>query len=160
MLNSILEMNMTTAGVSAYINRLPLSRVLILLLAGGFAGLMMDIRVEHVDAVRERSIAWLPIIYSGVMAIACGAGFVFWSKTARLILMPLFLLAFIIGGMGFYFHNEGNLKEVLKNSVNAWTDPTMDHPDGPPQVAPLSFAGLGMIGILASLKRFNSEQAV
>ena len=146
---------MTSAAVSAYLNRLPLSRVLILLLAGAFAGLMMDIRVEHVDVVRERSIAWLPIIYAGAMAIICAGAFVFWNKIARLILLPLFMLAFIVGGMGFYFHNEGSLKAVVKNSIYAWTDPNMNHSDSPPAVAPLAFAGLGMIGILASLKRFN-----
>ena len=116
---------------------------------------MVDIRVEHVDVVREHSIAWLPIIYSGFMTIACLAAFVFWSSTARRIMLPLFLVAFVIGGMGFYFHNHGNLMEVAKDSVNAWIDPNMSHPDSPPQVAPLAFAGLGLIGILASLKRFN-----
>jgi hypothetical protein len=90
------------------------------------------------------------------MAVACLATFVYWNKTARLLMLPLFLLAFIIGGMGFYFHNHGNLREVVKSSVNAWADPKMNHPDGPPQVAPLAFGGLGVIGILASLRRFNS----
>jgi hypothetical protein len=150
---------MKTGAAAAFLDRLVLPRILILILAGGFAGLMMDIRVEHVDAVRERSIAWLPIIYAGAMALICTAAFVFWNKTVRLILIPLFLLAFIVGGMGFYFHNQGNLKDVLNNSVNAWTSSTMDHPDGPPEVAPLSFAGLGMIGVLVSLKRFNNGQS-
>jgi len=139
------------------LNRLSLARVLILLLAGAFVGLMVDIRVEHVDAVRDHTIAWLPIIYSGFMTIACLVTFVFWNKTTRLILLPLFLLAFIVGGMGFYFHNNGNLKKVIKTSVDAWTDPDMNHSDEPPQVAPLAFAGLGVIGVLASLKRFNSQ---
>jgi hypothetical protein len=137
-------------------DRLPLARVLILVLAGAFAGLMVDIRVEHVDIVRERSVAWLPIIYSGFMAIACVVAFGFWNKTARRIMLPLFLLAFVVGGLGFYFHNHGDLKEVIKTSINAWTDPNMNHSDAPPQVAPLAFGGLGAIGILASLKRFNS----
>ena len=60
------------------------------------------------------------------------------------------------GGVLVYFHNHGDFKEVIKTSARAWTDPTMNHSDGPPQTAPLAFAGLGLIGILASLKRFNS----
>jgi hypothetical protein len=127
-----------------------------LILAGAFIGLMVDLRVEHVDVVREHSIAWLPIIYSAFMTVACLVAFAIWNKTTRLIMLPLFALAFIVGGMGFYFHNDGNLKEVLKTSVNAWTDSGMNLPDGPPQMAPLAFAGLGLIGVLASLKRFNS----
>jgi hypothetical protein len=47
---------------------------------------------------------------------------------------------------------------VIRASVNAWIDPKMSHSDDPPQVAPLAFAGLGVMGILASLKRFNGEE--
>jgi hypothetical protein len=147
---------MTTAARIFPADRWPLARVLILILSGAFAGLMIDIRVEHVDVVRDHAIAWLPIIYSGFMTIACAVASLFWTKSARLIMFPLFLRAIIIGGIGFYYHNDGNLKEVFKNSVNAWTDPNMNHSDGPPQTAPLAFAGLGVLGILASMKRFNS----
>jgi hypothetical protein len=146
---------MSRAADSAVHDRLPLARVLILILAGAFVGLMADIRVEHVEAVRDHSIAWVPIIYCGFMTIACLVAFVFWNPTMRRIMLPLFLLALVVGGMGFYFHNQGNFKRVIKTSVNAWTDPNMEHSDGPPQVAPLAFAGLGVIGILASLNRFN-----
>ena len=136
-------------------DRYPLARLLILLLAGGFGGLMLDIRVEHVDVVRERSIAWLPIIYSGLMSVVCLTAFVFWTKTIRTIVLPLFLLALVVGGMGFYFHSHGNMVRVMKTTAAAWTDPTMEHSDGPPQLAPMAFAGLGLIGCMASLKRFN-----
>jgi uncharacterized membrane protein len=136
-------------------DRFPLARVLILLLAGGFMGLMLDIRVEHVDVVRERAIGWVPIIYSGVMGIACLVAVIFWNKTVRLIMLPLFLIALIVGGMGFYFHSHGNIVKVIRTTEAAWTDPNMEHPDAPPQLAPLAFAGLGVIGSLASLRRFN-----
>src|ERR1700722_12184882 len=100
---------MNKSDTSPY-DRFSLARVLTLLLAGAFVGLMVDIRVEHVDVVRERSIAWLPIIYAGIMAIATLAACVIWNQTARRLMIPLFLLAFVVGGMGFYFHNHGNLK--------------------------------------------------
>jgi hypothetical protein len=146
---------MNTAADSAPHDRFSLARVLILVLAGAFAFLMADIRVEHVEAVHDHTLAWVPIIYSAVMAVACLAAFIVWNKTTRLVMSLLFLLAFVVGGLGFYLHNHGNLRDVLKSSVTAWTDPNMDHPDGPPQVAPLAFAGIGLIGLLASLKRFN-----
>jgi hypothetical protein len=136
-------------------DRWPLARFLILILAAAFAGLMIDIRVEHVDIVRERSIGWLPIIYSGFMMIACLIAFFVWNKTARLAMLPLFLLALVVGSMGFYFHNHGDFKKVATTSTRAWTDPKMKHSHAPPPLAPLAFAGLGVIGIFASLKRFN-----
>jgi hypothetical protein len=136
--------------------RWPLPRILILILAGAFLNLLIDIRVEHVDVVRERTIAWLPILYSAIMAVAALFAAAFWNNTSRRIMLALFLLAFVVGGTGVYLHNHGNLTKVLQTSVNAWTDPNIKHVKGPPQIAPLAFAGLGLIGILASLKRFNS----
>jgi hypothetical protein len=137
-------------------NPWPLARVLILILAGGFLGLMIDIRVEHVDVVRRHAIAWVPIIFSAFMTIACLTAFIRWTQTARRIMLLLFLLALVVGGLGFYLHNDGNIQNVITTSINAWTDPKMKHSKAPPQTAPLAFAGLGVIGILASLKRFNS----
>jgi hypothetical protein len=146
------------AWLSSYFprERWPLARILLFILANGFAGLMIDIRVEHVDAVRENTVAWLPIVFSGFMAMSCLVGFIFWGKLTRRLLLPLFLASLIVGGMGFYFHTHGNIKKVIKTSVYAWTDPNMEHSDAPPQLAPLAFAGLGVIGLLTLFERFNS----
>jgi predicted signal transduction protein with EAL and GGDEF domain len=147
---------MNEAANDRLYNPYSLARILILLLAGAFVGLMVDIRIEHVEVVHEQPIAWLPILYSAFMTIACLVAFIFWNKTARRAMLPLFLLAILVGSLGFYFHNNGDLKKVIATSFRAWTDPKMEHSDAPPSLAPLSFAGLGVIGILASLKRFNS----
>jgi hypothetical protein len=148
---------MSSMVISSTLARWPLPRVLVLLLAGAFVGLMMDIRVEHVDAVHDHSVAWLPIIYCAVMTVASLGTCIFWNDVMRRMMIVLFLLAFVIGGTGFYLHNHGKVSRVIKSSINAWIDPDMNHSDAPPQLAPLSFAGLGMIGILACLKRFNSS---
>ena len=133
----------------------PLSRVLVLMLAGAFAGLMADLRVEHVDVVREHAVGWVPIVYSGVMAVACALAAIVWNDVSRRIMIVLFLVALGVGGTGFYLHNHGKVVRVMKRSVNAWVDADMKHSDAPPQMAPLAFAGLGVLGVLASLKRFS-----
>ena len=107
---------MNAEAMSSFFDRWPLSRILILILAGGFSGLMVDIRVEHVEAVRDHSIAWVPIIYAGFMTGACLLAAIFWNRTARRTMIPLFLLAFIVGGMGFYFHSHGNFKIAIRDS--------------------------------------------
>src|SRR5271168_1424251 len=122
-----MEIKMSSAIELPPRDRWPLARILILVLAGAFGGLMVDIRVEHVDAVRDHAIAWLPIIYSAFMTLACLVAFVFWNKTSRVIMILLFLTAFVVGGMGFYFHNHGSIKKVIETSVGAWTDPNMNH---------------------------------
>ena len=92
------------------------------------------------------------------MAVAGHVAFFFWSKAARRVMLLLYFVSFVVGGMGFYFHNHGSVKKVITASVNAWVDSKMDHSDEPPMVAPLAFAGLAVIGILASLERFNFEE--
>ncbi len=89
------------------------------------------------------------------MTLACLAAFIFWNKLTRLLMLPLFGLAIIVGGMGVYFHNDGNFKRVITTSIHAWTDPTMHHPDSPPHNAPLAYAGLGLIGIHTPFKPYN-----
>ena len=137
--------------------RWPLPRLLVLILGGGFAGLMVDIRVEHVEVVHDHSIAWLPIVYSGLMFLVCTSAALVWNGMARRILLACFSVAFAVGGLGFYFHNHGHVTRFILTSIAAWTDPKMELSAGPPQSAPMAFAGLGLIGILASLKRFNPQ---
>jgi hypothetical protein len=135
--------------------RCPLARLITLLLGAGFLGLLCDLRVEHVAVVHEAPLSWTPIIYSALMAVACLVAALLWNRLSRLVLRLLFLLAFVVGGAGFYLHNHGHIGNVLTLSVHAWTDPAMKHPRGPPPSAPLAFAALGLFGTLATLKRFN-----
>ena len=141
--------------ISGLLARWPLARVLMLILAGAFLGLMTDIRVEHVDIVRETPVAWTPIVYSAAMAVACIVAAFLWNSAARLVMRIGFLVAFVVGGLGFYFHNRGHFGDVITGSVSAWFDSQMEHPGGPPHTAPLAFAGLGLLGGVATLRRFN-----
>jgi hypothetical protein len=130
----------------------------VLVLAGAFATVMMDVRLEHVDVVHRRSVGWMPIACGGFMTAACLCAFTWWTTRARRALIPLFALAMCIGGAGFYFHNGGNVRRVVADTLGAWVDREMTHSDDPPQLAPLAFCGLGAIGILASLGRFNPHR--
>jgi hypothetical protein len=67
---------------------------------------------------------------------------------------PLFVLAIVIGVVGFYLHNDGHLLGVVKTVIAAWTDPRMRHEDAPPHLAPMAFAGLGALGLLTCIRRF------
>ena len=136
--------------------RWPLARLLMFGLGSAFFGLMCDVRIEHVEVVRHRSITWAPILFAGVMTVACLLATVWWNQTSRRLLIPLFLLALVIGAVGFYLHNDGHVFGVVRTMIAAWTDPRMQHEDAPPHLAPMAFAGLGALGLLTCLKRFAS----
>jgi hypothetical protein len=72
-------------------SRWPLARLLILILAAAFLGLMADIRVEHVEVVREALLACSTILYSARMALACLLAAIFWNHAFQLLLRILFL---------------------------------------------------------------------
>ena len=128
-----------------------------LLLAGMFFGLMMDVRVEHVDVVREKTVAWLPIIFSAVMTFACMAAFVVWNRVMRWVMIPLFVASIAIGITGVYLHSHGHLQRVFQTSMRAWTDAEMGHSDGPPLTAPMALAGFGVLGTLICIDRSSSN---
>jgi hypothetical protein len=132
-----------------------LPRFLMLLLAGMFVGLMMDIRVEHVEVVHEKTVAWLPIFFSAIMAVVSFAAFIFWNRAMRWLILLLCIGSMAVGLTGTYLHSHGYPNRILNTSIRSWTDKEMTHPDGPPLTAPMAFVGFGVLGALATLKPFN-----
>ena len=131
-----------------------LARLLMLVTLGAYLGVLTDVRLEHVDRVRHQWIPWIPIIYAGVMAVLCLIAVVAWKPMTRRLVFWLSLLAFVVGGLGYWYHNDGNVVGPMTQAAGAWYDPAVKHPeDAPPALAPLSFAGLGLLGLLASAKR-------
>jgi hypothetical protein len=131
-----------------------LNKLVVLVLVGGFAMLVAEIRFEHVDVLREDWRGWIPIAYSALMVVLGLGGLAFWKRGGRQVLLFAFAVAFVIGGLGFWFHTHGQPLPSLTYVLSAWTQ-QLRHQDGPPALAPLSFAGLGMIGVLACLRRFQ-----
>jgi hypothetical protein len=130
-----------------------LPRILVLFLLLGFGGLMCDIRVEHIDKVHENSLAWIPIVYAGLMAALCLVALIFWTPATRRILFWTALVAFAVGVYGFWLHNKGHLYEPLSQVFVAWFQ-RFHHPDdSPPTLAPMAFCGLGLLTMLATARR-------
>ncbi|HVX85423.1 MAG TPA: hypothetical protein VH253_11630 [Phycisphaerae bacterium] len=139
------------------LSRWPLQRFLTLLLLLLFAGLAADLRLEHVDVVREDWRGWIPIAYSLLMAALSLITLIAWSNTTRSILFYLSTLAFLVGALGFWFHNHGNLGHAFLLEAQAWYAP-IKHPKGPPPSAPLAFFLIGLLGITATARRFSSTK--
>ena len=125
-----------------------LNKIVVLLLLGAFAGLMLDLRYEHVDKVHKYWEAWIPIVYSGVVALLGALCLRGWERGGRQTLRVAFALAFVVGIAGFWLHNHGHLVSAVGQVLSAWTQP-LHYSKAPPQLAPLAFVGLGLLGILA-----------
>jgi hypothetical protein len=150
-----METSMNRAISTSTYTRWPLPRLLILVLAGMYVGLMLDIRVEHVEAVHEHRVAWVPILFSAITSLVCLGSVIIWHKVTRRVLLVIFLASIAVGMTGVYLHTHGRPIRIFNTTKKSWTDPEMNLPDGPPLDAPMAFAGIGAIGFLASLERFN-----
>lgn len=162
-----------------------LNKLVVLALIGAFAVLLLEIRFEHQEVLSEHTIAWTPIVYSGVMAILSLAALFFWEGSGRKILFWAFAAALIVGTVGFWQHNEEHFGRRIAGVFTVWGNSASEHHSDeadnkehsaneneehhnnehkekmenllPPVFAPLTFAGLGILGMLACARRFQRE---
>src|SRR5262249_10563760 len=115
-------------------------------------------------------IAWAPIVYSGVMVVAGVVGLLTWEWGGRRGMFWGFALGLVIGPVGFSYHNHGHPVRGVEQALAAWEKPVGgssggekasesgaegEHASAPPTLAPLAFAGLGMLGMLACSRRLQ-----
>jgi hypothetical protein len=139
-----------------------LNRIIVLALLGGLASLMIDIRWEHRVELGRQWQTWIPLVYIGLMLIAGGVGLYRWNAWGRRVLQVGFLLCVIVGVLGTWFHSKGDPIGNFRHVLTAWAVPPgtnggIKTGSTPPEMAPLAFAGLGVIGLLCCSKRFQCE---
>jgi hypothetical protein len=115
----------------------------------------VEVRYDHRSVLGEGVVAWVPIVYSILMMIASVLGLFFWSRGGRQVLLAGYLLAIVVGLTGFWFHTDGRLLRSVRREFSAWVRKLPDE-DKPPALAPLAFAGFGILGTLACTKRFQT----
>jgi hypothetical protein len=131
-----------------------LNKAIVLVLMLGFGVILVQVRFDHRSVIHENAVAWIPIVYSIVIMVASVAGLLFWSRGGRQVLFVGFLLAIVVGLTGFWFHTDGRLVRSVQHEFSVWVRKIPDE-DKPPALAPLAFAGLGILGTLACTKRFQ-----
>lgn len=126
-------------------------KVAVALLLAGFCLLIVEVRFEHQAVLGKKWQAWMPIIYSALMFISGPIALFFWNRGGRIFLSVAFTLSPILGLLGFWFHSKGDpwlaLCKVFKVICMMPGKIPMDT-GGPPVLAPLALAGLGMLGIV------------
>ncbi|MBS2009899.1 MAG: hypothetical protein JST01_22810 [Cyanobacteria bacterium SZAS TMP-1] len=126
-------------------------KVAALMLLLGLALLLIEVRFEHQAVLGKKWQAWIPIIYSSIMLVAGGVSLTFWDRGGRLILKLGFGIAPVVGLTGFWLHSKGDpwmaMCMVLKVICMMPGKIPLDG-GGPPVLAPLALAGLGLLGLV------------
>lgn len=119
-----------------------LPRLLVAVASVSVAPLMIEMWYSHCRGNFHRATMMIPLAYPPVFA---AGGFLLLATTATwapLLYGALAAGLLLVGLLGFFFHLQG-----IARQTGGWTfDNVMV---GPPSMAPLSFAGLGALGLLA-----------
>jgi hypothetical protein len=96
------------------------------------------------------------------MLIAGVLGLYQWNSWGRRLLQVGFFLCLIVGALGVWFHSKGDPVGNFRRVLTAWAVPLGNNGgiktgSTPPEMAPLAFAGLGLIGLLCCSKRFQCD---
>ncbi len=154
-----------------------LNKLLVFTLLGGFVLLLVEVRAAHQPILGGHPIAWMPIVFSGLMVLLGLASLLGWEKGGRRLLFWGFAVSVFVGALGVWIHNDGHPLKGLMNELSAWTQPLdsnakqvsgedhgTDRPrehqadasnSGPPALAPLALFGLGLLGMLTCAGRFQ-----
>jgi hypothetical protein len=132
--------------------RIQISFSLLTGVAGLFTGL--EVLYEHLKGSYNQRIMYTPLILSFALFIAgVWAAFSRWG--ARVVLRTVSILTLIDGLVGFYFHIRG-----IQRKPGGWRIPIFNIVMGPPFSAPLLFASVGVLGIIASFLRRETAPSI
>lgn len=140
-----------------------LNKLIVLIVLGALAGLLLEIRYTHREVLGAEPLSWTPLVYSGVMLFAGGLGLLLWEHGGRKTLFWGFAIGLIIGPLGLWLHTLKQPVRGLQRELSAWTQPIKSEEkheedaalERPPVMAPLSFFGLGLLGMVACASRFQ-----
>jgi hypothetical protein len=122
---------------------------------GGFATLLLEIRHEHRVVLGETWRAYIPLACAAAVLAVGAVALLRWTRATRRALMGAFAAAVLVGVLGMFFHGG---PRAVQHVLRAWRlrpGETGGAPPGsePPPLAPLSFCGLGALGVAACRQR-------
>ena len=117
-------------------------KLILLILGGGFLITALEVRFMHRFTLAEHPLAWTPVVYGVVAAVACFIALGV-KKRPSVPLAVIFFLGLVVAGVGFYLHLEDH-PQALEQLVAVEAKGR----GGPPALAPLSIGGLALIGLV------------
>jgi hypothetical protein len=156
--NSVLNLkryfcSATLKGVYMF-KQYSLNKLLVLVTTIGFAFLLADTTIEHWPIFKQELMAFIPPIF-------CFVGFVLgiivvitWKEKLIHWFQILLFVSFFVAGTGLILHlepweEETNLtSEEIEHEANEKDKPLL---------APLSFSGLALVGLLGTMRKWEAE---
>lgn len=135
--------------------------ICIALLLGGLALLLVEVRFEHQAVMGKKWQTWIPLTYCFAMLIVGPLAMSIWQRGGRHLLAAGFALAPILGLLGFWFHSKTDPVLAVSKVFRVISMTPGKIPldvGGPPVLAPLALAGLGLLGTVLCLMNGTSTK--
>lgn len=133
-----------------------LNRMLVLITTIGFSALLIDTTMEHWEVFSEELMAYIPFVYCLTAIILGTITLIKWKIKIIRIFRIYLILSFIVAIGGLYFHIE---EEDDEDEINYTIQDTKleEKENEKPLLAPLSFGGLAVFGLIGTTKKWQSE---
>ena len=131
-----------------------LNKLLVLITTIGFAFLLADTTIEHWSTFEEEIIVFIPLVFSIIGAVLGIIVVITWKEKLIGWFQILLFASLIVAAAGLYFHLEEEEDEI--NLTTGEQEHEEDEKDKP-LLAPLSFAGLAVIGLLGTMRKWEAE---
>ncbi len=135
--------------------RYSLNYLLVLFATVGFLFLSVDTIIEHRNMFTQELFVYLPPLF-GFCAVAVGVAALLRWNARRIRLFHLTLIiSLAVAAAGMYFH----LTEEEKEGMTAEEQAHEAREKEKPPLAPLSFAGVAIAGLLGTSRKWPAEIA-
>lgn len=131
-----------------------LNRLLVLLTTIGFAFLLLDTTIEHWSTFEEEIMSFIPLVFSVVGLVFGMLVVIIWKEKLIRWFQILLFASFIVAGGGLYFHIE---EEEDNINLAAEEREHEEEEKDKPLLAPLTFAGLAVVGLLGTARKWEAE---
>ena len=136
-------------------NTLSINRLIVIIATAGFLFLLVDTILEHLDAFKDEALAYVPVVFSIVGLVVAGVAAFRWDEMWIKLLHWCFIAAFAVGVVGVYLHVAGQFESEEERIAEHGESKKEEK--APPPLAPLAFAGLGAVGMLGTLRKWQAE---
>ena len=131
-----------------------LNRLLVLFTTLGFLFLMVDSTLEHWAVLKDEFMSFVPIIFSALGLVAGIVTVLNWKDKWIRRFHAFLLASIVVAGTGVYFHvGEDEDDKQLTVEQREHEKKEKDKP----LLAPLSFAGLAIVGLLGTSRKWKAE---
>lgn len=134
-------------------------KLILLVLAGGFLMLAVEIRYMHREVIADHWQGVIPLVFAPLAVVACGLA-ITGSRFGRWVCSLFMVLGVGVGALGAWLHSEGEAESfarLLTASITARAnggeheeEREVEGEGEPPVLAPLSLSGLSAIGLLVA----------